>query len=755
MTPAEQLAADQRARPRAGGRAVPRAGATRSRPALERAGVRVAARRRSSRPSRRPQLSTATSRSEVFPILTPIAIDPGHPFPHARATRASTSASCCTARSEQVTKRETVLGVVQVPTVLPRLSEVVPDAAPSGARRAFVLLEDLDRAARRRRSSRASASSGCTPFRVTRNFDLEIDEEEADDLLQTIQQELRRRERGNAVRLEVARDAPAELVDASCAPCCDLDERDVYRVDGPLHLADLGALARPRDERRDLRDEPFTPQVVPPLREADDIFARHRASATSSCITRTSRSSTSSSSSREAADDPNVLAIKQTLYRAGGDSPDRAGARPRGRERQAGHGARRAQGALRRGVEHPVGAHARGGGRARRLRPPRAQDARKVSLVVRREARQASGATSTSSTGNYNPTTARLYTDLSLFTARDAYRRGRVVRSSTCSRATRAPPTWKRFIVAPLGLHERILGLIERETEHARAGRPARIVAKMNSLVDATSSRRSTARRRRACRSTSSCAASAACARACPASSENIRVISVVDRFLEHARIFYFENGGKREVYLSSADWMPRNFHRRVEVMFPIDDEDAARRASSTRSSPSRCADNVKARRLLADGTYVRVRPEGDAAARAQPVPLHGARAREGAGRARPSRARAAVPIRCARRRRRAACPRPGAKRPSPTPAVVVPSRTPEGRPTSNLSNLGVLPLYLLAMSFETSLGDRVSAFCSAAAVVVGAGPSSAARTRRSSSPSTCRRWSSAPITWPSSTSRP
>ncbi|HET6282383.1 MAG TPA: hypothetical protein VFH73_15560, partial [Polyangia bacterium] len=209
------------------------------------------------------------------------------------------------------------------------------------------------------------------------------------------------------------------------------------------------------------------------------------------------------------------------------------------------------------------------------------------------------------STGNYNPSTARIYGDLSYFTARDAYAddAGALFNLLT---GYSSPPSWKRFHVAPLGLAERILALIDRE---AALGNRGRIVAKMNSLVDATVIK-ALYRASQAGVSIDLIVRGICCLRpGVPGTSDNIRVTSIVDRFLEHARIFYFENGGKREVYLSSADWMPRNFVRRVEVMFPIEDEGLRDRMVEEILAIS-LADTVKARRLLPDGTYVRVRPE-------------------------------------------------------------------------------------------------------------------------------------------------
>jgi len=509
---------------------------------------------------------------------------------------------------EKVTRRQTVLAVVQVPSVLRRINEVIPpagDIATGGTRFSFMLLEDLI-AMHAGDLFPGFRVVGCSAFRVTRNSDLSIDEDEADDLLKTIQKELRRRERGSAVRLEIAHDTPAEIV-SFLRSVLRLEDDDVYRVNGPLHLADLGPIATaPREDLRDLRDEPFSPQIVPPLQEYDDIFRvisqrdillQHPYESFEDVVEFIS----------EAAGDPKVLAIKQTLYRTSADSPIVR--------------------ALIRAAENGKQVTAVVELKARFDEAPNIQWARaledagvhvvygliglkthcKVSLVVRREADKIKRYVHLS-TGNYNPATARIYGDLSYFTARDAYAddAGALFNLLT---GYSSPPSWKRFDVAPLGLQERIISLIDRETA---LGPKGRIVAKMNSLVDATVIK-ALYRASQAGVQIDLIVRGICCLRpGVPGTSDNIRVTSIVDRFLEHARIFYFDNGGKREVYLSSADWMPRNFQRRVEVMFPVDDEDLRDRVVDEILAIT-LRDNVKARRLLADGTYIRVRPEGDA----------------------------------------------------------------------------------------------------------------------------------------------
>ncbi len=575
-------------------------------PGLERAGVRVMRANQLSA-EQKAALSGYFSR-EVWPVLTPLAVDPGHPFPML-GNRSLNLAILLHREKEKVTKRQTVIAVVQVPSVLKRINEVISAASTDGAARfSFMLLEDLI-AMHAGDLFPGFRVVGCSPFRVTRNSDLSIDEDEADDLLKTIQKELRRRERGSAVRLEIAHDSPAEIV-TFLRSVLRLEEDDVYRVDGPLHLADLGPVASMTREAlgdlRDLRDEAFSPQIVPPLQEYEDIFRvigqrdillQHPYESFEDVVEFVS----------EAASDPNVLAIKQTLYRTSADSPIVR--------------------ALIRAAENGKQVTAVVELKARFDEAPNIQWARaledagvhvvygliglkthcKVSLVVRREANQIKRYVHLS-TGNYNPSTARTYGDLSYFTARDAYAddAGALFNLLT---GYSSPPSWKRFHVAPIGLQERIMSLIERETA---LGAKGRIVAKMNALVDATVIK-ALYRASQAGVQIDLIVRGICCLRpGVPGTSDNIRVTSIVDRFLEHARIFYFENGGKREVYLSSADWMPRNFQRRVEVMFPVDDEELRDRVVNEIIGIA-LADNVKARRLLADGTYVRVRPEGDA----------------------------------------------------------------------------------------------------------------------------------------------
>ena len=521
----------------------------------------------------------------IFPVLTPIAIDPAHPFPHVRNKGINVGIIF----EKRPGTAEPAFGLVQVPTTLPRLVRVPIE----GARRAFVLLEDLI-VRHGQKIFPQLRITGSYSFRVTRNFDIEIDDEEADDLLLTLQAELRRRERGRAVRLEVSGEAPEGSIQVLCREL-DVDrKRDVYVVDGALNLGDMTVLTT-GDERRDLRDEAFTPQNVPPLRDSDDFIGTiaerdvllHHPYESFEAVT---------DFLWQAAEDPNVLAIKQTLYRTGGESP-----LVRALQRAAELGKqvtalvelkarfdeesniRWARALERSGVNVMYGlmgfkTHA------------------KVLLVVRKE-RNGLRRYVHLATGNYNQQTARIYTDLSLFTSREDIAEDATAFFNMLTGYS-APARWNRLIVSPLGLHESVLGLIARETQHAREGREARIVAKMNSLVDADVIGALYAASQAGVQIDLLVRGICCLRPGVPAVSEGIRVHATVDRFLEHSRIFHFKNGGNDEVYCSSADWMPRNFRRRVEVMYPILDESLKRRITDEILGTMR-RDGVKALSLI------------------------------------------------------------------------------------------------------------------------------------------------------------
>lgn len=527
---------------------------------------------------------------EVFPVLTPMVIDPGHPFPHLKNKSLNLGLVLATDDPEVQS-----FAVVPVPAISPRLV----DGGTIAENRTWVLLEQIiARFAAMLFPGKTVLS--VSPFRLTRNWDLEIDEEEAEDLLVTIQQELRKRERGNAVRLEVETSVDPRF-ESLLRQVLRLEPSDVYAVDGPLHLGDLMPIAG-SDDRRELRDEPFTPKIAPAFRDVEDLFAvisdrdvllQHPYDSFDSVVEFVSR----------AADDPRVLAIKLTLYRAGPSSPFvRALARAADNGKQ---------------VTALVELKARFDEAANIQWARALEDSGvhvvygliglkthcKVCLIVRREPRGLRRYMHFS-TGNYNPSTARLYTDLSLFTARNDFGEDATALFNLLTGYCE-PPEWKRLSVAPIGLRESVLRLVERETMHARAGRAARLIAKLNALVDpeVISALYSASR---AGVKVDLIVRGICCLRPGVAGlSETITVVSIIDRFLEHSRVIYVDNGGDPEAFFSSADWMPRNFERRVEVLVPIEDL-ALRRWVGDVLLRTLLEDDVKARVMGADGVYGR-----------------------------------------------------------------------------------------------------------------------------------------------------
>ena len=543
----------------------------------------------------------------IYPVLTPLAIDPGHPFPHVHNKSLNIALLVERKHANQL---QELFAVVQVPAVLDRV--VLLPGSPDRVR--FVLLEDVV-AAHLGTLFGGFRVLGHTVFRVTRNTDLTIDEDEAEDLLQTIEEHLRQRLHGDAVRLEIA-DAADERFVRMLVGALDLHDRDVYRVAGPVDLTVFMALHR-LDGFRALKDEPLVPGVPPAFASGADVFdlirnqdilVHHPFESFSYVVGFIER----------AADDPQVLAIKQTLYRTSGASPI-----IRALERAAQNGKQvTALVELKarfdeennivwaRSLEH-AGVHVVYGVVGLKTHC-------KASLVVRREADGIRRYVHLS-TGNYNPITARVYTDLGLFTAKPEFGEDTSELFNLLTGYSQGR-RWRKFLVAPLGLREQIIELIDREGRNAEMGRPSRIIVKMNALVEPTVID-ALYRAARAGVRTDLVIRGTCCLRpGIPGLSENIRVISIVDRFLEHSRIFYFENSGEPEVYLGSADWMPRNFFRRIEVMFPVEDIRLKARLTGELLQAV-LHDNIKARRLQADGTYTRLTPgEDEEALRSQAV---------------------------------------------------------------------------------------------------------------------------------------
>src|SRR6266480_914162 len=535
---------------------------------------------------------------EVFPMLTPLAVDASHPFP-----QLLNKSHNLLVRARAHQGGESLLAIVQVPRVVPRLiliQRVKGDDEPWD----YIYLASLIKHYIAELFP-GLILDGVHAFRVTRNSDLYIDEEEAENLLRTIEQELRRSSRGNAVRLEVEADCPRDFRDLLLA-FFDLQEADLYKLDGPLSMTHLMPLVT-NDAFANLRDRPFQPArdpALPPhvnifeVMRRQDVLLHHPYDSFDPVVELI----------EEAAQDPQVLAIKITLYRTSGDSPiveALINAAVAGKQvtalvelRARFDEAANIQWARR--LEE-AGAHVVYGVVGLKTHC-------KALLIVRRDADRLRHYVHLG-TGNYHPRTARIYTDFSLLTSEPKLTEELAIVFNTLT-GLAGYPGLEKLIVAPFDLSRRIIGFIDREREHAIAGKPARIIAKLNALVDQQIIEKLYE---------ASCAdvtidlivRGICCLRPkIPGLSENIRVFSIVGRFLEHSRILYFENAGQREVFLSSADWMPRNFFRRVELAFPVE-QPALRDEIVDKILPKFVHDRVKARELQPDGSYRRLKPEG------------------------------------------------------------------------------------------------------------------------------------------------
>ena len=546
-------------------------------------------------------------RASIAPVLTPLAIDPGHPFPHVH--NKSLNIALVIERRNGGPKPRRHFAVVQVPAVLDR---VVIVSTHGEGRVRFVLLEDIIARHLGELFGGLRVVSH-TVFRVARNTDLTIEEEDAEDLLEMIEESLRQRRRSDPVRLEISADADEAFVEM-LTEAHDLEARDVYRVPGPIDLTALAALHR-MDGFPALKDEPLVPRVAPPFAQGRDMFdvirshdvLVHLPYESFGCVV---------DFIERAADDPQVLAIKQTLYRTSGASPIIS--------------------ALARAAQNGKQVTALVELKARMDEQNNITWARtleqagvhvvygivglkthcKAALVVRREGDGIRRYVHLS-TGNYNPTTARVYTDLGLFTANPDMGEDTSALFNLLTGYAEGY-RWKKLVVAPVGMREQIIGLIEREERNAREGRAARIIVKMNALVE-PSVIDALYRASQAGVVIELVVRGICCLRpGLPGVSETIRVTSIVDKYLEHSRIFYFENGGNPEVFLASADWMPRNFWRRIETLFPIEDASLQARIVGDILQPI-LSDTIKVRELLPDGTYRRRTPrEGEAPLRSQ-----------------------------------------------------------------------------------------------------------------------------------------
>ncbi|HKI32428.1 MAG TPA: polyphosphate kinase 1 [Gemmataceae bacterium] len=564
------------------------------RPALEREGIRIRGLK---------ELSDADLRylrdmfhSEVFPVLTPLAIDPVHPFPHLL----NKSLNLCVFL-QRPHDGEKLFALVQVAAVLPRFVHL-----PGEKGHVFVPLETVIRIHLPDLFGGMEILHAAV-FRVTRNSDYEIDDDEVEDLLKTIEEEVRKRRRGAAARLEIDSDAGSEI-EQFLTSALDLDSLDVYRIPGLLDLTGLfqihGLAGYPH-----LRDPQFVPQVVPELAQASSIWSAIRAR---DILVHHPYESFGHVVDfiEAAASDDRVLAIKQTLYRTSPESPI-----VRALQRAADNGKQvtavielKARLDEERNIVwarelEKAGVHVVFGFIGLKTHC-------KVSLVVRREDDGIRRYVHLG-TGNYNPQTARIYTDLGYFTSRPEFCEDVSALFNYLTGYSELPQ-WRKLIVAPSRMQAFMIEKIEAEAKFQQTGKEGRLIAKINGLLEPAVVQALYRASQAGVRIDLICRGICSLRPGLPGVSENIRVISIVDRFLEHSRIFYFGNGGDPLVYIGSADWMDRNLSRRVEVVWPIEQPELKQRLIREVLAMT-LADNTKARELTPDGNYRRLAPPPDA----------------------------------------------------------------------------------------------------------------------------------------------
>ncbi|MBV9343430.1 MAG: polyphosphate kinase 1 [Gammaproteobacteria bacterium] len=529
---------------------------------------------------------------EVEPVLSPLGLDPARPFPRIQNKSLNFIVRL---EGKDAFDRDSELAIVQAPRSLPR---VVP-LPGAGASRGCVLLSTIVQAFVAKLFPGIRVI-GCYQFRVTRNSDLFVDEEEIDDLRRALEGELAHRRYGAAVRLETSSDCPEDMVKFLQAQFAS-NGLDTYPVAGPVNLNRLSAMYD-LVQRPDLKYPIFTPGMSRRLAGAADIFAVIRQK---DVLLEHPYQSFAPVMDllRQAAADPQVLAIKQTLYRAGKGSPlvDALVAAANAGKDVTVIVELRARFDEEANIElsnrlQEAGAHVMYGVVGYKTHA-------KLALVVRRESNGIRRYCHLG-TGNYHPRTARVYTDYGLLTCDDEIGQDVHELFLQLTSLTQTPKL-NRLVQSPFGMHEMVLSKLAREAEHARAGRPARLIAKMNALVDPQAIEALYRASRAGVKVDLIVRGICALRPGIPGVSENITVRSIVGRFLEHSRVFYFENGGEAELYCASADWMERNFFRRVEVAFPI--RRARHRERIRRDLDLYLADNCQAWRLRPDGSYERL----------------------------------------------------------------------------------------------------------------------------------------------------
>ena len=540
--------------------------------------------------------STYYFEEHIYPVVTPLAVDSGHPFPF--LTNHTINAIVRIFQIQPDGTKDYKIAILPIPSVLDRIIEI-PSRGNKEHR--FVYLEDVI-TYYANQFFQGYGIEDYMVFRITRDADLEIDEEEATDLLSEVEASLRRRRRGDAVRLEVCGEVKDDLLDFVLTSV-ELEPKDVYRIDGHLdcrmyfNFCNYPGLDQ-------LRYVPFEPKLPSELVNHEgeslfsvigkqDLFVHHPFESFAVV----------EQFIAQAATDPDVLAIKQTLYRVSGDSPIIASlikaadngkqvtvlmeVKARFDEENNIHMARRLE---------KAGCHVIYGLKGLKTHS-------KITMVVRREDAGIRRYVHLA-TGNYNGKTARMYTDCGIFTCNDEYGDD-ASRFFNLISGYSDPPIWNKFIVAPLNLREKIMELIDREIEFAKQGEEAYIIGKMNSLLDkeviAKLYEASAAGVRIDLIVRGICTLRPGIAGV----SDNITVRSVVGRFLEHHRLFYFRNGGNESLFLSSADWMPRNLNERVELMIPIEDKRHKERVKDILDLY--LEDTLKAHIMRADGSYRKI----------------------------------------------------------------------------------------------------------------------------------------------------
>ncbi len=540
-------------------------------------------------------------KKEIFPILTPLAFDPGRPFPHISSLSLNLA----------VLVRDPNSGIenfarIKVPNTMPRLIPVKRLRGDTKRTHRFVWLEDLIA------HNLADLFPGydiveAHPFRITRNADMEIESSEAADLLEAIEATVRRRRFGFVVRFTASPVIPDALRQLLLRNL-DVAPEDTYENSVPLGLGSLMSLMK--IDRPDLKDSPYIPALHPRLRGVEsreeifdairegDILLYHPYDSFVPVV----------DFLRAAACDPNVLAIKQTLYRAGSNSPvvdALLEATENGKQVAAlvelkARFDEESNIGWAKTLER-VGVHVVYGFMSLKTHT-------KICLVIRRENDTIRRYVHLS-TGNYNAVTANVYTDLGLFTCKPEFGADASELFNALTGYSKKED-YQKFLVAPYTLRKRFSALIDREIRWADKGTPAKLIFKMNSLIDSEFIRQLYLASQHGVQVELMARGICGLRPGIPNLSDNIRVTSVVGRFLEHSRIYYFHNGGNPDIYLGSADLMPRNLDRRIETLFPI--EDPALKQELIDILEVHLADNVQARQLRSDGSYIRIKPEND-----------------------------------------------------------------------------------------------------------------------------------------------